>query len=239
MQGWRDFWNGTHSIYVSERHRALHDELVAQGIQELLPEQPADVLDFGCGEATRALETARRCRRLYLCDAAPSVRERLAARFAHEPSIVVLAPEDVSTIPAGSLALVSIVSVLQYLSAREWSEWASAFRPLLAADGRLVVADVIPPDASALSEAASLVKFGIQGGFAGAAVLGLARTAFSDYRRLRTALGLTRYSQAEMLRVLSGAGYAARRMPRNIGHNQQRMAFEARPAPGITARAES
>jgi hypothetical protein len=32
-----------------------------------------------------------------------------------------------------------------------------------------------------------------------------------------------------MLKKLLGAGYDARRAPRNIGHNQRRMTFLARP----------
>jgi hypothetical protein len=62
-----------------------------------------------------------------------------------------------------------------------------------------------------------------------AALGGLVRTLFSDYRRLRARVGLTHYSEAGMLGLLSAAGFAAERAERNIGHNQARMAFVARP----------
>jgi hypothetical protein len=56
------------------------------------------------------------------------------------------------------------------------------------------------------------------------------RTLASDYWRLRSDLGLTRYGEAAMLEKLAAAGFSARRAPANIGHNAARMTFLARPA---------
>src|SRR5918911_3074608 len=102
---WRDFWNQDTPIYVSERHKVLHYRLVAADIAALVPSPQAQVLDHGCGEALSAERGAARCGRLYLCDAAPLVRERLAARFGGNPKIAVLAPEEVSPLPDGPLDL--------------------------------------------------------------------------------------------------------------------------------------
>ena len=44
---------------------------------------------------------------------------------------------------------------------------------------------------------------------------------------LRDRLGLTRYTQAQMLELLQKNGFAAQRAPKNIGHNQGRMLFLA------------
>jgi hypothetical protein len=52
----------------------------------------------------------------------------------------------------------------------------------------------------------------------------------SDYRQLRTKVGLQRYSEAEMLAKLAAAGFAASLAPVNIGHNPWRMTFVARHA---------
>jgi hypothetical protein len=62
-----------------------------------------------------------------------------------------------------------------------------------------------------------------------AALAGLLRTFFSDYRQLRSRLGLLRYSEGAMRQKLGLAGYSANRIAVNIGHNQSRMAFCARP----------
>jgi len=51
----------------------------------------------------------------------------------------------------------------------------------------------------------------------------------SDYWRLRSRLGLSRYSEAEMIERLAAAGFSARRAATNIGHNQARMTFLAQP----------
>ena len=57
------------------------------------------------GEAIHADLVAARARELYLCDAAASVRAAIAARFAGNPKIKVIAPEDVERLPEGSLDL--------------------------------------------------------------------------------------------------------------------------------------
>ena len=62
-----------------------------------------------------------------------------------------------------------------------------------------------------------------------AALRGLVRTVFSDYPRLRAALGFTLYDEAAMVEKLKLAGFAANRAPRNLGHNQARMTFMAQP----------
>jgi hypothetical protein len=60
------------------------------------------------------------------------------------------------------------------------------------------------------------------------ALVGLARTALSEYRALRDELGLAQYDEAEMIELLQGEGFGAERRAKNIGHNQARMTFEAR-----------
>ena len=64
----------------------------------------------------------------------------------------------------------------------------------------LIVADVIPPHVGPLSDGLALLRYAAANGFLGAALLGLTRTALSRYRRLRSELGIARYSEAEFLR---------------------------------------
>ena len=89
--------------------------------------------------------------------------------------------------------------------------------------------DVIPPHTSAVTEIVALLRLAWQNGFVGAALVGLARTLFSDYRALRQKLGLTHYSEAEMLAVLAAAGFSAHRRYPNLEHNQERRTFVAEP----------
>jgi SAM-dependent methyltransferase len=226
---WLDFWNADTPIYVNDRHKAVHYRLIAGDILRLLPGPDARVMDYGCGEALSADQVASRCRHLYLCDGAPFVRERLRARASALGNVTVLAPEELETIPAGSLDLIVANSLIQYLSHDELKSALSAWRRLLASGGKLVIADVIPHDVSALTDVAALLRFAGRHGFLLAAASGLARTFFSDYRRVRAELGLTHYDEAELLGILRGAGFSGERLAWNFGHNPARMAFAATP----------
>jgi ubiquinone/menaquinone biosynthesis C-methylase UbiE len=224
---WRDYWNADTPIYVNERHKNLHYNLVARDIAALVPSPNATVLDYGCGEALSAGRVAAACGRLYLCDGAPLVRERLAARFGDERKILVLAPEEIDRIPDGSVDLVVVNSLLQYLPPEEFLSLLGVWRGKLREGRLLVLADVIPTDASPLDDVRALLGFAWQGGFVVPALAGLVRTALSDYRKLRAELGLTQYGEAEMLEILRERGFAPERRARNIGHNPSRMTFLA------------
>jgi SAM-dependent methyltransferase len=232
MTRWADFWNADNPIYVSERHKLLHYRLVARDIVALMDAlalgKDAVVLDYGCGEALSADLVAHRSSCLTLCDAAPTIRERLTERFAGNPKIDVMAPEEVDALPDGAFDLIVVNSLVQYLSRSEFAEQLAVWREKLKSGGHLVLADIIPPQVSPLADARALLSFAAKGGFLGAALVGLARTFFSDYRRLRGELGLAQYDEAEMMGLMAAAGLSAARRPRNLGHNQARMTFVAR-----------
>ena len=227
--GWLTFWDSSHSIYVNARHRDVHYSLIAQQIAALVPSPQARVLDYGCGEALHADRVAAAAGELLLCEGAPRVRAGIAARFAGNAKIRAVAPEDVERLADHSLDLIVLHSVAQYLTPEELAKLFALFHRLLNADGVLVVSDVIPPDVAASTDALALLRFGAANGFFIAAVTGLVRTVLSDYWRLRTRYGLTRYGEAAMTEKLAAAGFAAQRAAHNIGHNQARMAFMARP----------
>jgi ubiquinone/menaquinone biosynthesis C-methylase UbiE len=229
MRDWVAFWNSANSIYVNPRHRDVHYRRIADDILPYVPGPDGIVLDYGCGEALHADRIAASAGRLILSDAAPNVRAALAQRFAHAVKIEVCAPDEIAAMADDSIDLVTMISVAQYLSRDEFDGLLDLFRRLLKPQGVLVLADVVPPSVSPLTDAASLLRFAQAHGFLGPAILGLVRTAFSDYRRLRGAIGLTLYDEAAMAARLAAAGYAAVRAPANIGHNPARMTFVARP----------
>jgi SAM-dependent methyltransferase len=230
MTTWREFWNSAHSIYVSDRHKDVHYRDVAEQIAAFVPGPQARVLDHGCGEAIHADIVAAAAREVLLCDAAPSVRAAIAARFAGNPKIRVIAPEEVERLGAASLDLIFANSLVQYLSAAELDQLLGVWRQLLAPAGVLIVADVIPPHVGALSDGIALIRYAATNGFLGAALVGLARTALSRYRTLRNQLGIARYGEVEFLARLRAAGFTAERLPRNVEHNPERMTFRARLA---------
>ncbi len=232
MASWVDYWNSDHPIYVNARHKALHAAGIARDFARHILSRDAAVLDYGCGEALYAEDVARLCRRLVLADAAPAVRERLAERVAALPSVAVVSSEEVAAMPDGSFDLIVANSLLQYLTIGQLAELLPLWRRLLRPDGRLVLADVVPPDVSPVTDATALLAFAWKGGFVGAALMGFVRTALSDYRKLRGELGFTTHEEHEMLAMLSRHGFAGERVRPNFGHNQSRMTFVAKPAGG-------
>jgi SAM-dependent methyltransferase len=229
IAAWLDFWDSSHSIYVNARHRDVHYRLIANEIAALVPFPLARVLDYGSGEALHADTVAAVAGQLVLCEGAPRVRSGLVARFAGNAKISVVTPEEIERLPDHSLDLIVLHSVAQYLFPEELAALLTLFRRLLHPSGAVLVSDVIPPDIAASTDASALLRFAAANGFLIAAVAGLVRTRLSGYWRLRTRFGLTRYSEAAMTDMLSGAGFIAERAPRNIGHNQARLAFLARP----------
>ena len=205
---WRDFWNGEHAIYVSPRHKALHYRQIATDLIGHIPTPDAVVLDHGCGEALDAGRVAGHCGKLYLCEAAPSVRDKLRAMLGGKANVAVVAPEEVEALPAETLDLVVANSLIQYLSRDELVALLAIWHGKLRPGGKLVVADIIPPDVSPLTDASQLLAFAWRGGFLTAALAGLVRTAFSDYRKLRAQYGLSTYRIDEITGLIAAAGFA-------------------------------
>ncbi|OYX86583.1 MAG: SAM-dependent methyltransferase [Azorhizobium sp. 35-67-5] len=227
---WISFWDGAHAIYVSDRHKSLHYARIAADIARFVPSPGARVLDYGCGEALGADTLAASCGHLTVCDAAPGVREKLRQRFSGRANPDVLSPDEVAALPDGHFDLIVANSLLQYLDRPTLDGLLALWRRLLVPDGRLLLADIIPPNVSAVQDAAALLSFAAKDGFLSAAVVGLVRTALSPYRKLRGELGLSMYREDAFLALLREAGFAAERTRPNVGHNQNRMAFLARVA---------
>ena len=242
MKSWVDFWNAEHSIYVNDRHKRLHAAAIARDILRAIGDLEAAglegragatepprciVLDYGCGEALYAVDVARRCRQLILCDAASRTCELLARRLADEANVRVVEPVGAERLPDASLDLIVVNSLLQYLSRDDLDALLDLWRAKLKPAGRLVIADVIPPNVSSLRDAMSLMMFSARGGFVLAALGGLVRTALSDYGRIRKQLGFSTYGEAAFVELLASHGLKCARSRPNFGHNQARMTFVA------------
>lgn len=225
---WRDFWNGEHAIYVSPRHKTLHYRQIATDLISHVPASDAVVLDHGCGEALDAGRVAGHCGKLYLCEAAPSVRDKLRAMLGGKTNVAVVSPEEVEALPDGTLDLVVANSLIQYLSRDELVALLATWRGKLRPGGKLVVADIIPPDVSPLTDASQLLAFAWRGGFLTAALAGLVRTAFSDYRKLRAQYGLSTYRIDDITGLIAAAGFENVTAAKNFGHNPHRLTLVGR-----------
>ena len=228
MDDWIDYYDSTHTIYASRLHRDLHFQLIARDIIGYISSPDAVVLDYACGEALFAAKVAEACGKLYLAEPAPGVRGRLIARFAPNTKIRVRSLEDLRKMQEKSIDLTVMNSVTQYMTAAEFDAALGVVRRLLKPSGRLILGDILRPEVGMLRDVIALLRFAASHGFLKDALIGLLSTALSDYRQLRSRVGLQRYGEAEITAKLARAGFTASRAPFNIGHNPWRMTFVAR-----------
>ena len=229
MDDWIDYYDSTHTIYVSKLHRDLHFQIIARDIIGYITSPDATVLDYACGEALSANQVASACGKLILAEPAPGVRGRLIARFAPNTKIRVRSLDDVRNMQDQSIDLVVMNSVAQYMTAEELDAALLNVRRILKPSGKLVLGDILQPHVGMFRDVAALLSFGLRHGFLKDALIGLVSTALSDYRHLRSRIGLQRYSEDEITAKLKAAGFASQRAATNIGHNRWRMTFIARP----------
>jgi ubiquinone/menaquinone biosynthesis C-methylase UbiE len=227
MDDWIDYYDSTHTIYASKRHRDLHFAVIAHDIVSYISSKDAVVLDYSCGEALSAAKVADACGMLYLAEPAPGVRGRLIARFAPLTKIRVRSLEDIRKMPENSIDLVIMNSVAQYMTPAELDAALAIINRLLKPAGRLVIGDILRPEVGMATDVIALLRFAAKCGFLKDALIGLMSTALSDYRHLRTRVGLARYSEADITAKLAKAGFTASRAQQNIGHNPWRMTFVA------------
>jgi ubiquinone/menaquinone biosynthesis C-methylase UbiE len=230
MDDWIDYYDSTHTIYASRRHRDLHFEVIARDIIGHISSPDAMVLDYACGEALFAARVAEACGKLILAEPAPGVRGRLIARFAPNTRIRVRSLDDLRKMPEKSVDLVVMNSVAQYMTPGELDSALAVIRRLLKPGGRLVLGDILRPEVGMIRDVMALLRFALTHGFLKDALIGLLSTALSDYRQLRSRVGLQRYGENEMIAKLAAAGFTASRAHSNIGHNPWRMTFVARHA---------
>lgn len=229
MDDWIDYYDSTHTIYVSPLHRDVHFRVIADDILKYVPSPDAVVLDYSCGEALSAAQVAAACGRLILAEPAPGVRGRLTARFGADPKIEVRSPDDLALLPDACVDLAVMISVAQYMTPAELDRTLALIRRLLKPGGRLVLGDILRPEVGAGADVTALLRLAARHGFLRDALWGLARTALSDYWQLRQRIGLQRYGEAGMIEKLTTAGFTAARAPANVGHNPARMTFVATP----------
>jgi len=230
MDDWIDYYDSTHTIYVSKRHRDLHFQVIARDIIGYISSPGAVVLDYACGEALSAARVAEACGKLYLAEPAPGVRGRLIARFAPNMKIRVRSLDDLRKMAEKSVDLAVMNSVAQYMTPGEFDSALAVIRRLMKPGGRLILGDIMRPEVGMIRDVIALLRFALNFGFLKDALFGLLSTALSDYRQLRSRVGLQRYSETEMIKKLAAAGFSASRAHFNIGHNPWRMTFVARPA---------
>src|SRR5260370_35821832 len=136
MDDWIDYYDSTHTIYASRRHRDLHFQVIARDIIGYISSAEAVVLDYACGEALSAARVADACGKLCLAEPAPGGRGRLIARFAPNTKIRVRSLDQLRKMAEQSIDLAGINGVPQYIRPGELDAGFAGIRRLLMQLGR-------------------------------------------------------------------------------------------------------
>src|SRR3954467_10597573 len=183
MDEWIDYYDSTHTIYVSKLHRDLHFAVIARDIIGFISSPDAVVLDYACGEALSAARVADACGKLYLAEPAPGVRGRLIARFAPNTKIRVRSLDDLKQMTEKSIDLAIMNSVAQYMTPTELDAAFAVIKRLLKPGGRFILGDVLRPEVGMGRDVMALLRFARKNGFLKDALIGLLSTTLSDYRQ--------------------------------------------------------
>jgi SAM-dependent methyltransferase len=232
MDSWLSYWNAPNRIYVSERHKRLHYDVVFAGIAPHLPTRGGVVLDWGCGDALAADGIAERCNTVLLYDAAESARDRLRLRYVGHARIRVLEQFGLDELAGDSVDLIIVNSVIQYLSDEQLHEALVLFNRLLKSGGGFLLGDVINPGTRNSRHVTTLLRFAWRHGFFLAAIGGLAQTFVSPYRNLRREVGFATFTSEQILDKLARHGFTAEKLARNIGISGNRSSYLARKLDG-------
>jgi len=165
MDEWIDYYDSTHTIYASKRHRDLHFQIIAKDIIGYIAAPDAVVLDYACGEALAAAKVADACSMLILAEPAPGVRGRLIARFAPNTKIRVRSLEELKNMAEKSIDLVVMNSVAQYMTPAELDSAFAVVRRLIKPAGRLVVGDILRPNVGMAIDVLALLRFAAKSGY--------------------------------------------------------------------------
>src|SRR5437667_11330946 len=159
MDEWIDYYDSTHTIYVSKLHRDRHFAVIARDIVGYISSPDAVVLDYACGEALSAGRVADACGLLYLAEPAPGVRGRLIARFAPNTKIRVRSLDGLRKMAEQSVDLVVMNSVAQYMTPAELDSAFAVIRRLLEPGGRLILGDIMRPEVGMIRDVIALLRF--------------------------------------------------------------------------------
>jgi cyclopropane fatty-acyl-phospholipid synthase-like methyltransferase len=218
--GWDAYWEE-----LTDR-QSLFREQAAEYVRNLAATGWLDarsrVLDFGCGFGYVADGVAPLVGQLYLWDSAWNMRMRALARLAARTNVHFLDLSDPQTRSVPPFDLILVNSVVQYMSADEFSGWLVRWRGMLALSGRVVVSDLIPPGHRSYRELLDLLRFSARRGFLLKAVW-QAVGELGQYGRMRQAHPLSRWGKEELTRRGAEAGLAVSFLEHNLTHFPRRI----------------
>jgi 2-polyprenyl-3-methyl-5-hydroxy-6-metoxy-1,4-benzoquinol methylase/ribosomal protein S18 acetylase RimI-like enzyme len=217
---WRSYWEQIEDR--QEVFRAEARDHIARLRRLVAVDRGTRTLDFGCGFGFAAEQLAPHVASIALWDGAANVRRRARARIAWLPNVELADlsnPDDAEAAPAYDL--ITVHSVVQYMSEAELCEWLTRWKRMLRPNGRLVLSDLIQPGASALRELLDYLAFSARAGFLGDALVGGMRE-FANYFGARSSRPLLQVDATRLEEWAARAGLEVTWLPENLSHRRFR-----------------
>lgn len=219
--GWAAYWEGLGGTEAFFREQAKEYAANLECTVALNPN--AYVLDFGCGFGFVAEILAFKVGKVFLWDASANMRRRARRNLAYRENIRFL---DLSTpqVIARDLKfdLIVVNSVVQYMSLDQFAASLMTWRSMLAADGSIVVSDLIPRNYNSMSDFVDLLKFSIRRKVLGSAFSQAARD-FGRYWMMRRSCPLARTSVEDLSDISKAADLSLSCLPKNLTHFRRRL----------------
>jgi 2-polyprenyl-3-methyl-5-hydroxy-6-metoxy-1,4-benzoquinol methylase len=156
---WNSYWQGLGDGQICFTQEGV------EAVNRLcwsVPVKPTDVvLDYGCGYGHAVRQLAKRAGQVYFWDLSESMLT-FARKFLED--IRNASCWDPDTTPT-TFDIVWCNSVVQYMTATQFSTWLVDSAQRLNPGGRIIVSDLIPPGHRFLSDAVSLALFSLRKGY--------------------------------------------------------------------------
>jgi len=227
-EDWKAYWER-----IEDRQEVFRSE-ARDHIARLRRLVPLDAgmrtLDFGCGFGFATEQIAPHVGRVALWDGAVNVRRRARARVAWLPNVELadLSGPDEPIAVAG-YDLITVHSVVQYMSEAELLGWLTRWQRMLKPGGKLVLSDLIQPGTSSLRELMDYLKFAARNGFFIDAFIGGVRE-FASYFGARSSRPLTLVDRPRLEQWAAQAGLRVEWLSENLSYRRFRRTAVLRPA---------
>jgi len=212
--GWTAYWEGLGGTDAFFREQAK--DYVANLECAIALNPTTHVLDFGCGFGFVAKMLAPKVGKVFLWDTSVNMRRRARLNLADHHNIGFVDLSEPQTIARElNFDLIIVNSVVQYMSLEQFAACLVMWRTMLAAGGRIVVSDLIPPDYNSVSDFVDLLKFSIRRNVVGSALLQAIRD-LGRYWMMRRSCPLARTSVEDLSDISKTAELSLSCLPSNL-----------------------
>lgn len=221
-KGWRSYWERVADNERIFRYEA--DDYFERLLKNVDTTKPMRMLDFGCGYGFVASRFAACGHSVSVWDGSSNARRQSRFRLAPFANVdyIDLSEDRWIDAFANCFDMITVHSVIQYMSPDEISQWLKKWRSMLVPGGRLLISDIIPPGNATLPELFSLLILSVKKHFFISALWECIRET-PYYWSMRNSLSLMAIDRDRLESLASEQGYGVTILPQNLSHRSSRL----------------